>query len=70
MSDTLCIDDDMMRLTALSVVNDIVDDLLLVVIVLFREQDVLRAVRDTAPQGDISGISSHNLDDTAALMGG
>lgn len=34
------------------------------------EADILGAISDTAPQGDISRVASHNLDDTAALMGG
>src|SRR5699024_7421898 len=70
MSDSLGVDNDVMLLSAFSVVNDIVDDLLLIVIILLRQENILRAIGYTAPESDISGISSHNFDDTAPLMGG
>ena len=69
MADALGIDNDMMFLAALPVADNIIDQLLLIVIVLLGDQDVLRAVRDTAPECDIARISSHDLDDAAALMG-
>ena len=43
---------------------------LLIAVIPLRKQNILGAVGDTAPQGDVSGVASHNLDDTAALMGG
>ena len=70
MPDTLRIDNQMMGLAALSVRYDIIDNLLLIVIIFLRKQNILRTVGDAAPQSDIARISSHNLDDTAALMRG
>ena len=70
MADALCVDDNVMLFTALAVVDDIVDQLLLIVIVTLRKQDILRPVCDTAPQCNVAGISAHYLDDTAAFMGG
>ena len=52
-----------------TVLDDVVDDLLLIVIVFLRKKNILCAVCDTAPKSDISGITSHNLDDRASLMG-
>ena len=66
MSDTFGIDDQMVGFALLPVVDNIVNQLLLVVVVLFRKQDILRAGADAAPQCDITGISAHYLDDTAA----
>ena len=68
MSDTLCIDDDVVLFPALTVIDDVVDQHLLIIIVQLRKQDILRSISNTAPQCDISGISSHYLNDTAALM--
>ena len=59
-----------MSLAAFPVIDDAVDQHLLIAIVPLRKQNILGAVSDTAPQGDISRVASHNLDDTAALMGG
>ena len=70
MTDTLSVDDDVVLFAAFPVVDDIVDELLLVVIVLFRKKNILRAVGDTAPESDITGVTSHYLDNAAALMGG
>ena len=55
MTDTLSVDDDVVLFAAFPVVDDIVDELLLVVIVLFRKKNILRAVGDTAPESDITG---------------
>ena len=70
MADSFGIDDQVMGFAAFSVVDDIVDDILFVIVILFREKDILRAIGDTAPQCDISCIPAHNLDDAAAFMGG
>ena len=59
-----------MLFAALSVLNDPVDQVLLIAVVALRKENILRAVGNTTPESDISGISSHNLDDTAALVGG
>ena len=69
MSDTFCIDNDMMCLAASSVVNDVVDQLLLIVIIALRKKNIFRAVRDAAPQSDVAGITAHDLDNGASLMG-
>jgi len=68
MSDTLGIDDDMVSLAALPVGNDVVDDLLLVIVVFFGKQNILRTVGNTAPQRNISRVPANNLNDTASLM--
>ena len=70
MADSFGIDDDMVLLAALTAVDNIVDECLLVVIVLFRKQNILGTVRHATPQGNITGVTSHYLDDTAPLMGG
>ena len=70
MSDSLGIDNDVMGLAMLTVGNDIIDNILFVVIVLLRKQDILGTVGNTAPQSDVSGISAHYLDDTASLVRG
>ena len=69
MSDSLRIDDNVVGLAALSVVDNIIDDILLVLVIFFRKKNILCAVGNAAPKCDIACISSHNLDDTAALMG-
>ena len=68
MSYTLCIDDDMVGLALLTVLDDVVDNVLLVEIVFLGKKNILRAVFDTAPKSDVSGITSHNLDDRASLV--
>ena len=70
MSDSFSVDNDVMLFAALSVLNDPVDQVLLIAVVALRKENILRAVGNTAPESDISGISSHNLDDAAPLMGG
>ena len=69
MADTLSIYDDMVFLAFLTALYDIVNKLLLVVIIFLRDQDILSTVCDTAPYCKVSGVTSHNLDDTASLMG-
>ena len=68
MSNTFCIDNNMMFFTFFTVINNIVDDSLLIIIVFFRKQDILCTIGNTAPQGQVSGISSHNFDNTYTLM--
>src|SRR5699024_8603109 len=70
MADAFRIDDDMMLFTPFPVFNYIIYNLLLVIVILFRNQDILRPVGNTAPQSDITGAPSHYLDDAAPLMGG
>ena len=70
MADALRIDDDVMLLAAFSVLNDAVDQSLLVAVVTLRKKNVLRSVGKSAPESDVAGITAHNLDDPAALMGG
>ena len=69
MADALCIDDHVMGLADPSVVDDVVDDLLLVIVILLGKKDVLRAGGDTAPESDIACMAAHDLDDGASLMG-
>ncbi len=68
MADALRVDDDVVLLAVLSVIDDIIDDFLFVVVILFRKQNIFGAVGDAAPQSDISRVSAHNFDDAAALM--
>src|SRR5699024_4592985 len=67
-SDSLCIDNDIVLLSALSAFLNIGDNSRLVIVVLLRHQDTLCSVGNSAPQCQISGISSHNLDDRTSLM--
>ena len=69
MSDSLCIDDNMMLLSTFSIIDNVIDDLLLIIIILFRDQNIFCTVGNTAPQCNVSCITSHNLNDAAALMG-
>ena len=64
------VDDDVMCLAASSVVDDVVDQLLLVKVIFLRKKNVLSAVGDTAPQSDVAGVASHDLDDGASFMRG
>ena len=68
MTDTFCIDDQMVSFALFPVVDNIVNQLLLVIVVLFRKKDILRAGADAAPQCDITGISAHYFDNTATFM--
>ena len=68
MTDAFCIDDQMVGFALFTVVDDIVDQLLLVIVLLFGKKDILRASADAAPQCDITGISAHYFDNTAAFM--
>ena len=49
MSDPLRIDNNVMLFAALTVLDDMVYNLLLIVIIFLRKQDILCAVRNTAP---------------------
>ena len=68
MSNTLCIDDDVVLFAAFTIRDDAVDQRLLIAVVTLRKQNVLCAVSDTAPQCDITCITSHNLNNTASLV--
>src|SRR5699024_575451 len=54
---------------AFSVLDDPVDQILFIAVIALRKQNILRAVGDSAPESDISGVPSHNLDNAAAFMG-
>ena len=69
MTDTLCIDNNVMGLAALSVGNNIINNLLLIVIIFLRKQNIFCTIGNTTPQCNVSGISAHNLNDTATFMG-
>ncbi len=69
MSDPLCIDNDMMLLSRFLILYDMIDNGLLIIIIIFRKQDIFSAIGNAAPQRDISGIPSHNLDNAAAFVG-
>ena len=69
MPDAFRIDDDMMPLAVPAVVDDVVDQPLLIVIIFFRNQNILRTICNTAPQCDIAGVAAHDLNDRAPLMG-
>ena len=58
----IIIDNDVMVLTKLTHIDDIVYDLLLVIIIFFRDQNLLCSVCDTTPESDITCVTSHNLD--------
>ena len=68
MTDTFSVYYYMMSLAVLSVVYNVIDDALLIIIIFLREKDIFGAICDTAPKRYISGISAHYLDDTASLM--
>src|SRR5699024_9593464 len=70
MSDTFCINDDMVFLSFFTVVNNIIDDPLFIVVIFFRKENIFCAICDTAPQSNISSVSSHNFDNTYTLMRG
>ena len=48
--------------------DDVIDDLLLIIIIALRNQNILCSIGNTAPECNITSITSHNLDNTAALM--
>ena len=70
MSHALGIDNNMMLLAALSALDDVINQHLLIPVILLRQENLLRAVGNAAPEGDIAGMTAHNLDDAAALMAG
>ena len=70
MPDSLGIDDDVVLLSALAHLDDVVDQLLLIIVVGFRKQNILRAIRNPAPQRDITRIPAHDFDNRAALVRG
>ncbi len=70
MANSLSVNYNMVLLAMLAIVDDIVYDPLLVVIVFLRKKNILCAVGDAAPKCNIACISSHNLNNAAALMRG
>ena len=63
MADALRVHDNVMLFSLLLALDDVVYQRLLIIVVTLREQYILRSVGDAAPQGDIAGPTSHNLDD-------
>ena len=49
MPDPLCIHDDVVGLALFAVCHNVIDYVLFIVIIFFREKDILRAVCHTAP---------------------
>ena len=70
MPDSLGIDNDVVLLSTLAHLDDVVDQLLLIIIVGLRQKNILRAIRNPTPQRDITRVPAHDLDDRAALMRG
>ena len=70
MPDSLGIDNDVVLLSTLAHLDDVVDQLLLIIIVGLRQKNILRAIRNPTPQRDITRIPAHDFDDRAALMRG
>ena len=68
MTNTLCIYDDMVFLSCFTACNNVIDQLLLIIVIFLRDQDVLRSIGDTAPHSKISCITSHNFDNTASFV--
>lgn len=58
MPDALRIDDQVMDFSLLTAGNDIVDDGLLIVVIFLGKQDVLGAVGNAAPQGNVTRIAA------------
>ena len=68
MSDTLCDDDDVMLSAADAVCLHLVDDHGIKIGLSLREQDCGCAARNSYLQRQMSGTTSHDLNDRAALM--
>ena len=68
-SDSLSVDDNVMLLSDPAFRTYLFDDLLLIVVIALRDQNVFRTVADTAPQRDVSSRSPHDFNDTAPFMG-
>ena len=69
MSDSLCINNQMVCLPLLSALNNMIYNFLLIIIVFLRKQYILSSVGNAAPQSNISCMPPHNLNNTAALVG-
>ena len=70
MSDALCVDNQVMGLSPLTALDDMVDDLLLVILILFGQKNILGSVCHAAPKGNITCMAAHYLYNTASLMRG
>ena len=68
MSDTLGIYDDVVCLTFFTIVDDVVDNALLIVIIFLRKKYVIRTIGNRAPKSDISGMTSHNLNNADSFV--
>ena len=67
-TNTLSIDNDIILFTAFLIFKNVLDQGFLIKSMLFRHQDTLSSVGNTAPQCKISCVTTHNLNDTASLM--
>ena len=67
-TDSLCIDDDVILFTAFFVLQNIFDQRLLIIVFFFRKKNLFCSVGNTAPQRKVSCITSHYLNDTASLV--
>ena len=67
-ADTFRIDDNVIFLTAFFIFQNIINDLLLVKVMLFRHKDTFCSIGNTAPQSKISRVTPHNFDDAASFM--
>ena len=67
-SNTLCIDDNVVLLTTFLVRKNIFDQCFLIIVLFLWHENLLCSIGDTTPQCKISCITSHNLDHTASFM--
>ena len=68
MSDTFCIDDQMVLLALLTAFDNVVNELLFIEVVTLGKENILCTVSDTTPECDITSATSHNFYDRATLM--
>ena len=68
MADSFGIDDDMVAFAVFAAADDIVDQLLLIVVVLFRQQDIFRPVGDAAPERDSMMLQRSWLDEVSRTL--
>ena len=58
----------MVFLSCLTACDDIVDQLLLIIIIFLRDQDILCTIGNTTPHSKVSCVTSHNFNNTASFM--
>ena len=59
----------MMLFTDTAFCTDFLDNLLLIIVIAFRNCNIFRTITDTTPQCDMAGSTSHYFNDTASLVG-